>query len=123
MVTGADGLVQYFKAFFKQYPLLKVEAGGLKQPVAAGAVQQIADSTAVWSTSAELHLYEHPQDVTCKVARVSFVFTLGRPTVRRIALLPPPSKAIRRPEKFVESSIADLEQQDHDAELAKVGFV
>ena len=30
MVTGADGLVQYFKAFFKQYPLLKVEAGGLK---------------------------------------------------------------------------------------------
>lgn len=80
MVTGADGLLSYFKAFFKQYPLLKVEGGGLKQPVAPGAVQQIADSTAVWSTSAELHLYEHPQDVTCKVARVSFVFTLGRPT-------------------------------------------
>ena len=47
-------------------------------PVNPQGLQIIAQGTAVWSTAAELHLYDHPQDVNFKTANVSFVFTLGR---------------------------------------------
>ena len=77
--AGADALTEYFQGLFQRYPHVKVQGAGMLRAVDPSALQPIAEATAVWSTSAELHLYEHPQDVVFKAASVSFVFTLGRP--------------------------------------------
>jgi hypothetical protein len=77
-LSGASSIEEYFHGFFQRFPLVKVQGAGMLQPVVREGVQPIAEGTAVWSTAAELQLYDHPQDVTFKTASVSFVFTLRR---------------------------------------------
>ncbi len=77
-LSGASAITEYFNGFFQRFPLVKVQGPGMLQPVDLERVQPIAEGTAVWSTAAELQLYDHPQDVTFKTASVSFVFTLRR---------------------------------------------
>lgn len=77
-LSGASAITEYFNGLFQRYPHVKVQGGGMLQTVDPAGLQAIAEGTAVWSTSAELHLYDHPQDVIFKAANVSFVFTLRR---------------------------------------------
>ena len=77
-LSGASAITEYFNGLFQRYTHVKVQGAGMLQTVDPAGLQAIAEGTAVWSTVAELHLYDHPQDVTFKAATVSFVFTLRR---------------------------------------------